>query len=272
MENVTIFDIGVGYIVVLAMSTLRITVAFLITPLFTDELVPPLIKTSLFIALGIIVTTVHPPIDIETLTGVEWLMLFGKEAFVGLAVGFFFGIFLWAFESAGVIIDTQIGASMSMVYDPITGHETTLYGELISRWIHYLFVAAGGLLFLTMAILESYVIWPMDQALPDFKQASFILFEEEFGRFVSLILMIASPVVIVVFVVDASLGLINRFAKRLDIVFISMALKNLVGLMMVMIMIPIMADVLFRQLDVHNAGLWATLNSIMGAGNPLPPE
>ena len=83
--------------------------------------------------------------------------------------------------------------------------------------------------------------------------------------------MIASPVIIVVFVVDASLGLINRFAKRLDIVFISMALKNLVGLMMVMIMIPIMADVFFRQLDIHNEALWPTLNKILGVGNSLPP-
>jgi len=225
--SATIFDIGISYIIVLAMSSLRIAVAFLITPLFTDELVPPLVKTSLFVALGIIVTAVHPAVDIESYSALEWILLFAKEAFIGLAIGFFFGIFLWAFESAGVIVDTQIGAAMSMVYDPITGHETTLYGEFISRWIHFLFVAAGGLLFLTMAILESYVIWPMDQHIPDFQRASVVFFQEEFGRFASLILMIAAPVIVVVFMVDASLGLINRFAKRLDIVFISMAIKNL---------------------------------------------
>ncbi len=264
MGDATIFDLGIGYIIVLAMSSLRIAVAFLITPLFTDELVPPLIKTSLFVALGIIVTTVHPTIDVESFSSLQWIMLFAKEAFIGLAVGFFFGIFLWAFESAGVIVDTQIGAAMSMVYDPITGHETTLYGELISRWIHFLFVAAGGLLFLTMAVLESYVIWPMDQFIPDFQRASVVFFQEEFGRFASLILMIAAPIIIVVFMVDASLGLINRFAKRLDIVFISMAIKNLVGLLMVLIMIPIMANVLFRQLDIHNEALWDTLNQILG--------
>lgn len=264
MESATIYDLGAGYLIVLAMSALRLAVAFLITPLFTDELVPPLIKTSFFVSLGSIVTIVHPPIDLEILSGSQWILFFAKEAFIGLAIGFFFGIFLWAFESAGVIVDTQIGASMSMVYDPITGHETTLYGELLSRWIHYLFVAAGGLLFLTMAILESYVIWPLDQPLPDFQRASITFFEEEFGRFASLILMIAAPVIIVVFMVDASLGLINRFAKRLDIVFISLALKNLVGLMMVMIMIPIMAEVLFRQLDIHNGMLWDTINKILG--------
>ncbi len=79
--------------------------------------------------------------------------------------------------------------------------------------------------------------------------------------------MIAAPIIIVVFMVDASLGLINRFAKRLDIVFISMAIKNLVGLLMVLIMIPIMANVLFRQLDLHNEALWDTLNKILGVAS-----
>lgn len=259
----SVYELSTGYVIVLAMSTIRITAAFLVTPLFTDELVPPLIKSSIFIALSVIVTFVHPPIDVAAFSGVQWVALFGKEVFIGIAIGFFFGLFLWAFESAGMFIDTQIGASMAMVYDPISGHQVTLYGELIGRWVHYLFVSAGGLLFYTMAILESYVTWPIDRLLPDFSRASVLFFEAEFAHLAKLIVLIAAPVIVIILIIDMSLGLINRFAKRLDILFVSMALKNMVGLLVVMIMIPMMANVLFEQLDAHHIELQDILNKVL---------
>ncbi len=258
-----LYDLSSSYVLILAMSTLRIAVAFLITPLFTDELVPPLIKSSVFITLALIVTVVHPVIDVESFSGSQWILLFAKEAFIGLVIGFFFGLFLWAFESAGIIIDTQIGASMAMVYDPISGHQVTLYGEFIGRWIHYLFIVSGGLLFLTIAILESYVIWPLDQTLPSFERVSLSLFTEEFGFLFKLMVMVSAPVLVVIFIVDISLGLINRFAKRLDIVFISMAIKNLAGLLMVLLMIPILAVLLLEQIDLHNQQLPGVLKRVL---------
>lgn len=263
METTTIFELSSGYVLVLAMSTLRITVAYLITPLFTDELVPPLIKSSVFLTLALIVTVIHPPLDVDSFSGLQWVLLFAKEAFIGFVIGFFFGLFLWAFESAGIIIDTQIGASMAMVYDPISGHQVTLYGEFIGRWIHFLFIVSGGLLFLTIAIVESYVVWPLDQMLPSFQRISFSVFTEEFGFLFTLMVMISAPVLVVIFIVDLSLGLINRFAKRLDIIFISMAVKNLAGLLMVFLMVPILAVLLWEQLDLHNQQLPNVLNKLL---------
>jgi type III secretion protein T len=264
MENADLLDAFATQIIGLAVATSRVAVAFLVLPLFSDEIIPALIRNSIFVAIALIVVAVQPALDTVAYTAMDWLMLFAKELFIGLVIGFFFGIFLWAFEAAGVIIDTQIGASMAMIYDPISGHDVTLLGDFIGRWVNYLFLAAGGLLFLTTAVLESYVLWPVAKTLPNLEQAAVILFEREFSRFVTLVFMLASPVIVVIFIVDLSMGIVNRFSRRLDILFISLALKGLVALLMVALLIPTLADLLITQIDSHRTGLDALLKAVLG--------
>jgi type III secretion protein T len=267
MENTFLFDLLTDKVLLLAISTLRLAVALLVVPIFSDEIIPPLIRNSLFISIAIVVVYLQPDFDLNTLTVTDWLSLVAKELFIGLVLGFFFGLFLWAFEAAGTIIDTQIGASMAMVYDPISGHEITLFGEFLGRWANFLFIAAGGLLFLSVAILKSYAIWPAFEPIPNLQQATLDFFRFEFSRFIKLILMIASPVIIVVFMVDLCMGIINRFAKRMDIIFISLALKGLAALLLLIILVPTMVDILMTQLDLHRNGLDDFARRIIG-GNP----
>jgi len=264
MEDPVLYSLLSDKILVLASSTLRLAVALLIMPVFSDEIIPALVRNSLFITLAIVVVYLQPSLDVDTLTISGWLSLFAKEIFIGVVIGFFFGLFLWAFEAAGTIVDTQIGASMAMIYDPISGHEVTLYGDFLGRWVNFVFVASGGLMFLVLTVLESYAIWPVSEPIPDLQQASLLFLESEFSRFVKLILMIASPIVVVVFMVDMAMGMINRFAKRLDILFVSLAIKGLVALLMLVILIPTMIEILMMQLDMHKQGIDGVTRSVIG--------
>lgn len=264
METTVIYDLLSDKVLLMALSTLRLAVALLVVPVFSDEIIPPLIRNSLFVTLAIVVVSLQPELDINRLTVSGWIGLIAKEIFVGLVIGFFFGLFLWAFEAAGTIVDTQIGASMATVYDPISGHEVTLFGDFLGRWVNFVFLASGGLLFLVIAVLESYMIWPVLEKIPDLQAASVVFFENEFSRFVKLLLMVSSPIVIVIFLIDMSMGMINRFAKKLDILFLSLAVKGLVALIMLIILIPTMIDLLMMQLDLHKTGLDNFTGRIIG--------
>jgi type III secretion protein T len=129
-----------------------------------------------------------------------------------------------------------------------------------------LFIASGGLLFLSIAVLESYAVWPAFEPMPDLRQATVELFNAEFSRFVKLTLMIASPVMVVVFLVDLSMGIVNRFAKRLDIIFISLALKGIAALLLLVILIPSLVEILVSQLDMHREGVGEFAKEIFGSG------
>ena len=265
MEDAALYAELSDKIIILATSTIRLAVALLIMPVFSDEIIPPLVRNSLFVTLAIVVVYLQSDFDVDALTTAGWLSLFAKEIFIGVVIGFFFGLFLWAFEAAGTIIDTQIGASMAMVYDPISGHEVTLYGDFLGRWVNFVFIASGGLLFLVLSIFESYSLWPVAAPIPDLKQASVLFLQSEFSRFIKLLLMIASPIMVVIFIIDMSMGMINRFAKRLDILFITLALKGLAALLMLIVMIPTIIEILLNQLDLHKNGLDAVTQKIIGS-------
>lgn len=262
MDSIAFLEGGAEQILFFGASTTRLVVAFLLLPLFSNELVPPLVRNSLFLALSVVVFTLQPSVSVSNLDGHQWASIYAKEAFVGMAIGVFFGVFLWAFESAGVIIDSQIGSSMAVVFDPLSGHEVTLFGEFIGRWINYIFLAAGGLLFLTLAVIESFIAWPLTAPLPQLNPASLRLFESEFSRYLTLTLMIAAPVMVVIFIIDLAMGLINRFAQRLNVLFLSMSLKGLAALLVLTLVLPVLVELLFRELELHRSAVQPYLESL----------
>ena len=251
-----------------SLSTIRLLAAFLMMPLLGEELVPPLVRNALFLVFAALVAWVQPGFEGEAITATRWVVLAGKEAFVGLAVGTFFGLFLWAFEAAGTVLDTQIGASLGTVQDPISGHDVTLLGDLLGRWAGYVFMASGGFLLLITALLDSFAVWPVDRALPDVAGASVLLFEAEFGAFATLSVMIAAPVLVVLFVIDMLFGLVNRFARRVDVLFLSMALKGLVALLLVALLLPVLLELLLRQIEMRDGGLERFLLRVLSGERP----
>jgi len=251
-------------ILAISLASIRILVAFLLSPLFGDELVPPLVKNSLFVTLAGLVAYAQPGFEGEAIDGTRWILLAAKEAFIGLTIGVFFGLLLWAFESAGTVLDTQIGASLGTLQDPIAGHDVTLLGDLLQRWAGCVFMAAGGLLILVTTLLDSYTMWPIGQLLPDFRQSSVVIFELQFGAFATLLVMLVAPLLAVLFLIDMLLGLINRFAKRVDVLFISMAVKGLVALLLLTILLPVLLDLLLKQIDLRNDNALEFLRSVLG--------
>lgn len=246
----------------LAVSATRIAVAFMLLPLFSNELIPALVRNSIFVALAIVVIVVQPPLDVSTYTSTDWIQLFAKEAFIGMVVGIFFGIYLWAFETAGVLIDTQVGSSMAMIFDPLSGHEVTLFGEFLSLWINFLFMAAGGLLLLTGAIITSYGSFPLSMPLGELKAASVVLLEKEFASFLTLSVMIASPILVVLFAIDVSMGLINRYAQQLNVLFLSVSIKSLAAIVVLLLMMPFLVDLLIDQVASHSAGVESRITDL----------
>lgn len=246
----------------LAVSVTRIAMAFLLLPLFSNELIPALVRNSIFVALALVTLIVQPSIDVGSLSSLQLLTIFLKEAFIGIVLGVFFGVFLWAFESAGIVIDTHVGSSQGNIMDPLSGHDVTLIGEFIGRLANYLFMAAGGLLLLTGAVMESYALWPLQQMMPDLRLESVMLFEHEFASFFTLVLMLASPVMVVIFMIDMAMGMVNRFAQNFNVTFLSSSLKALAALIILVMTIPILMQVLFDEIDSHATEVQGYLDAV----------
>ncbi len=253
------------YLIVVALSATRVSVVFLLLPIFANETVPALVRNALYMALGLVAVFVQPVLPEADLVTAQWLNLFGKEVLIGVVIGVFFGMLLWAFEAAGIVIDTQIGTSFAMIFDPIAGNEVTLFGELLSRWAIYMFMAAGGLMLIVGGILESFVIWPLLLPVESLRLPSVTLFEGILTRFMTLTLMIAGPVLVVTFLIDISMGLINRYAQQFNVFFLSTALKSLASLALVALLLPFLLELLLDQVGAQASHIERYLKGILVA-------
>jgi type III secretion protein T len=235
----------------ISLASTRIAIVFFILPLFTAELIPALVRNAIFLSLAITIVAIQPTFDTSELRTTEWVILFAKEAVVGITIGVMFGVFLWAFETAGQIVDNQIGTSTAQVQDPLTGLQTTLIGSFLARLANFVFVTAGGLLLLTNVIFESYVIWPIEKRLPGLVGSGVEVLSGEFFYYLELTLMIASPMIVVILFIDSMMGLMNKYAQQFNVFFLSMSLKLLAAIAILFVSIVVLIELLIQELHEH---------------------
>jgi type III secretion protein T len=111
-------------------------------------------------------------------------------------------------------------------------------------------------------LLESYAVWPVISTLPQLRPDASDSFESALARMMLLMLMLAAPVLVVLFVADLALGLINRYAPGLNLLTIAPALKSLLAVLLLMMMLGSMIDLLVNEFTVRNLGILRLIDSL----------
>jgi type III secretion protein T len=219
------------------LASTRVAVAFLLLPIFAPDTVPALVRNAIFLSLAALSLAVQPGLVVQGFGTAQWIGLFGKEALLGLALGFGLAAFLWAFEAAGAIVDTKVAAANGQLMDPMSGQQVPLTGALLGRLAGFLFMAGGGFLLFVGVLLQSFVIWPLARLSLSPKLEGFTWFEQQLSGLMGLALLLAAPALVVMFAVDLTLGLINRFAPQLNLMGVSMSLKGLAAIAIWMLLL-----------------------------------
>jgi type III secretion protein T len=240
----------------LALVLPRIIAAFLILPLITAQSMPPLVRNSFFVSLAIIVypvvSTVTPGVSISV-GSVPLIVV--KEIFIGLFFGFLFSSVFWAVSAAGNLIDTKVGSNFAIVADPIQGHETSLTGQLLTQLVAWLFMASGAFTLFIDLLIRSYTYWPVTQLLPEISLRGQEYVIDEFAALLTLTLMLAAPALVVLSLIDLSLGLINRYAPQLNIFQFTIPVKAWVATWIVLLSLGTFLTVVTRHIVANKAVL-----------------
>lgn len=259
MESLLALD-GLGdRALLVALASTRFAVAFLLLPIFAPETVPALVRNAIFIGFGLVTLAVQPLPDPGAWTAGRWLALFGREALLGIGFGVLLGSVLWAFETAGQIVDTKVGATLAQVADPLSGHQTSLSGAWLSRLAMFLFMAGGGFMVLVGTLVQSFALWPLGRADFVLPPDSLALFEQAFASFALLSFLFAAPALVLLYVVDLALGMVNRFAPQLNLISISMSLKSVGATLVWALMFAPLVDAIETRIDDALAGLLPAL-------------
>ncbi|MEY4561551.1 MAG: hypothetical protein RLZZ618_828 [Pseudomonadota bacterium] len=264
METLSLLGSLSDQALLLGLSTTRIAVAFLMLPLFSGDLIPATVRNAIYVSFGVLALSIQPPATAAAIAQINWLMMFAKEAFIGGAMGFLFGSVLWAFEAAGAIIDTKIGATTAQVTDPLSGQQTPLTGAFLGRLANFVFMFSGGLLLLVGTLLDSYILWPVMSAQPMLVRAGVTIFEAEFGRLMLLCLLIAAPTLVVLFAIDGILGLVNRFAQQLNVFALSMSIKTWASTAVLMLTMTALVQQLIADVQSRPGIVLRLMKSLIG--------
>ena len=97
-----------------ALASTRFAMAFLLLPILAQDTVPQMVRAAIFLAFGVITLAVQPMVVVNDFGVGDWIGLFAKEAFIGLALGLLLAAVLWAFDAAGEVVDGASGHSTKL--------------------------------------------------------------------------------------------------------------------------------------------------------------
>jgi type III secretion protein T len=250
-------------------ASARFAFAFIFVPVFSTEVMPPTVRNSIIVTFGLVALTMQPNFAPADLSAMGWATMLLKEAAAGGIIGLFFGTMLWAMAAAGEIIDTKVGATVGQLIDPLSGVTTSLTGILLGRFAQVVFVSAGGLTLLVGTVMGSYVIWPLGPGGINLNLQAVQYFEGEFGRLFTLAFLFAAPVLTVLYVIDASMGFLNRFAQQFNVFSLALPIKSVAAALILIMCLPLLADAVIGDLGARDGIASGILNRV---GSAPPPN
>lgn len=156
-------------------------------------------------------------------------LLVMQEFAIGLAMGFCATIPFWAIDMASTVIDTVRGTSMASVLNPMLEEQSSVFGVLFTQVLAVLFLVGGGFNAMLTALYASYQSmpllggWHLSASFPGFIAHQWQLMME-------LCIGFALPALVVMVLIDAALGLVNRSAQQLNVFFVAMPIKSALAL------------------------------------------
>jgi len=231
----------------------RLLSIFAVVPFLSGKMITGLARNGLLVLLALFMSPVAG--ELAPMPLGMWVLVSAKEALIGLLLGLGFGIFIWAIQSVGDLIDFQTGSGNASFFDPAAGHENGPTGEFLGWLVITLFVAAGGLLAMLGVIVDSYRLWPIASFFPDLGQVLEQFAVRQGDTLFLWIVKLASPVLLMLLLVELGMGLISRVAPQLNVFVFSQPLKSLLATLMMVLFLFFVYESLQEFLRPSNSVL-----------------
>ncbi|MEC1522181.1 flagellar biosynthetic protein FliR [Neobacillus niacini] len=232
----------------------RLTSFFVTAPLWMERQIPAPFKwgSAFFISL-LVVGLIQPEQMIEMDS--TFILLILKEVLVGLCLGFFTNLLLYAVQLAGSFIDLQSGFAMATMFNPQTGIQENLTGRFFYIIAILFFLSIDGHHLLMRGVLASYQWIPIDSWLPggvseNLVHLSLLIVKDMFW----IALLIAAPVVTTIFLVDIALGILAKTVPQMNLFVVGIPIKMAVHFIVLFVFIPVFLMVMEKliQTMIHS--------------------
>lgn len=214
-----------AWLYALALAPARVMPLLVVLPVFARVGLSGFLRSTLALAMSLLLI---PPIAAAVANdppdGVMLAALMLKEALLGLIIALSFGVIFWGIEAAGNYLDFQRGGAIAT--DNTNPDHTLVTGSFFGVVFGTYFILAGGLLTALGAIYDSHMIWPVLDFMPSFSDDTADYFFGLLDSIMELGLIVAGPIVIIMFLAEITLALLTRIAPQMNVFILALGVKS----------------------------------------------
>lgn len=246
-----LFNLSQAQFETFLLIVVRVSTMLFVFPVFSARQIPILVRIGLAFLISFVLYRAVPPMaplaDMGALIGAVF-----SQVVLGLIVGFVAYLVFMGIQFAGEIIDIQIGFAVANILSPQTQQQVTVIGELQLTLATLVFLATDSHLLMIQGIGGSFHLIPLPFISLDPSVAGNVInfLQDAF----LIVLKIAAPAAVALFVVNIALGLMARVAPQMNVFVVGLPLQIGVGLLMMAVSVPLLGYVapqLFQQ-SAHN--------------------
>ncbi|MBU4316026.1 MAG: flagellar biosynthetic protein FliR [Proteobacteria bacterium] len=217
---------------------LRVTFILMFLPLFDNTNIPALFKIGLCFAMSVLFYPVLKFTEIPNFdNGIPLLVGVASEIVMGLGIGLSVKLVFTGIQMGGELVGYQMGLSMANVFDPATGSQNSILAEIQYIAAILVFLAIDGHHWFFRAVADSFILMP-----PFGFQVNGALMNEFLSFTVEMFVIaikFSAPIIVALLFTDVSLGLIARTVPQMNVFFVAMPVKIIVGVLFIGWLFPL---------------------------------
>jgi flagellar biosynthesis protein FliR len=212
----------------------RVSGLMVFCPFLGSDAIPAQLKAALTLLITVLLYPLRGPMQLN-LQSWQWVGMGLSEVVIGLVLGLAANFMMEAPMMAGQILGVQMGYSLATLFDPQTQADTPVLGEFHSLAALLIFLQLDVHHWLLRAVSSSLVYLPAGTA-PGTLATAAGLWRAAAGIFLAGV-QIAAPGLVATLIADILLGFLGKASPQLPVLFIGLAVKNLLGLVLMIALV-----------------------------------
>lgn len=238
-----IFSLELKTFQIFLIALFRVGAIFVFSPIFGATNVPRRVKFFSTVCLaGVLYSTISAVEFTIPIDSWSYAIVLGRELLVGLLIGYCSMLVMQVLQFSGKLLDMGMGMHMARVIDPLSRQQASVVGQLLYVFAIFILLSINGHHQIITAVARSYDIVPINGIVIG---GSLIkVLAHLFMQIFIVGFQLAIPIAGILFVITFCLGVMAKAVPQMNVFFVGIPLKILVGLLLLMIMMKEMVPVI----------------------------
>ena len=235
-----LLDGSPSWIILFVLVLARVSGMFLLAPVFGARIAPVRVRGALALFIALAMMPLLSPERGEALVAImaplSMLGIVAGEVMIGSVIGLASQFVFGGMQLAGQLGGIQMGTGLSNLVDPQTGNRLTTMAQWANVVALLVFLAIDGHHHLIRAVAESFDLVTIGNGMPAADGIGMLLTLA--GSMFVIALKIASPVMLLVLMVNAAMGVLAKVIPQLNVFIVGFPLNVAAGLFGMMAALP----------------------------------